>query len=363
MAVDLAARMLASSADIRHRRRRRHPPRRHASRAAHGAHRAPARTTPTPTASSCARRAIATSGLRTRTWKTPDGYAHHLIDPASGEPAWTGVIQATALAATALEAETLAKTALLRGPHAGRTLLARHGGALILDDGELLAGRQPRHQHSSRGDRRMTTADPTQQVFWLASRALGIVAIALLAISVGLGLAMSGRLARRPGLPAKLKRFHEASSLVTLGLIVAHAGVLLADGYLRPGLTGITLPFQLSLPAALDRHRDHRRVARADPGAELLRTHADRREDLALAAPLDSRGVRARPRPRHRRRNRRPLDVDDRDAHAADGADRLRLHLPHAPPAPRPRAATAGNAATPRRPPTAAHTTASSPGA
>ena len=36
------------------------------------------------------------------------------------------------------EAETLAKTALLRGPRAGIELLARHGGALILDDGHLL---------------------------------------------------------------------------------------------------------------------------------------------------------------------------------------------------------------------------------
>jgi thiamine biosynthesis lipoprotein len=82
--------------------------------------------------------AIATSGLRTRLWRTPDGYAHHLIDPATGRPAWTGVIQATALAPTALETETLAKTALLRGPAAGRDVLRRHGGALILDDGELV---------------------------------------------------------------------------------------------------------------------------------------------------------------------------------------------------------------------------------
>jgi FAD:protein FMN transferase len=85
--------------------------------------------------------AVATSGLQTRVWRTERGFAHHLIDPARGTPAWTGVIQATALAATALEAETLAKTALLRGPRAGRDVLARHGGALILDDGSLvLAG-------------------------------------------------------------------------------------------------------------------------------------------------------------------------------------------------------------------------------
>ena len=92
----------------------------------------------------------------------------------------------------------------------------------------------------------MTPGDPTHQLFWFASRAFGIVAIALLGISVALGLAMSGRLARRPGLPAKLKRFHEASVLVTLGLIVAHGGLLLFDSYLRPGLAGVTLPFALS---------------------------------------------------------------------------------------------------------------------
>ena len=48
------------------------------------------------------------------------GRAHHLLDPATGEPAWTGVLAATALAPTALEAETLAKTALLAGPARAR---------------------------------------------------------------------------------------------------------------------------------------------------------------------------------------------------------------------------------------------------
>ena len=91
----------------------------------------------------------------------------------------------------------------------------------------------------------MTATDPSTQIFWLASRALGIVAIVLLSVSVSLGLAMSGRLLRRPGLPAQLTRHHEASTLVTLGLIAAHGGVLLLDGYLRPSLAGVTLPFAL----------------------------------------------------------------------------------------------------------------------
>ena len=45
-------------------------------------------------------------------------------------------MSATALAPTAAEAEALAKAALLGGPLAGRALLARHGGGvLVLEDG------------------------------------------------------------------------------------------------------------------------------------------------------------------------------------------------------------------------------------
>ena len=83
--------------------------------------------------------AVATSGLAKRVWRTPGGYAHHLIDPSTGLPAWTGVIQATAVAASGLESETLAKTALLSGPQAGLAILEAAGGVLVLDDGEVLA--------------------------------------------------------------------------------------------------------------------------------------------------------------------------------------------------------------------------------
>ena len=88
--------------------------------------------------------------------------------------------------------------------------------------------------------------EPTHQVFWFASRAFGIVAMLMLGISVAVGLAMAGRLMHRPGSTAKLRHFHESATLVTLGLIVAHGGLLLFDSYLRPGLVGITVPFMLA---------------------------------------------------------------------------------------------------------------------
>jgi thiamine biosynthesis lipoprotein len=79
---------------------------------------------------------VATSGLNIRVWRGEDGrYAHHLLDPSTGAPAWTGLIGATAVGDTALEAETLSKAALLSGPSGARRFLARRGGLLVHDDG------------------------------------------------------------------------------------------------------------------------------------------------------------------------------------------------------------------------------------
>jgi thiamine biosynthesis lipoprotein len=75
--------------------------------------------------------AVATSGVTRSAWIGPDGQPkHHLIDPATGRPARTGVLQATALAPTALEAEVRAKAAVLAGArHGPRHLI--HGGVLV----------------------------------------------------------------------------------------------------------------------------------------------------------------------------------------------------------------------------------------
>ena len=81
--------------------------------------------------------AVATSGLGRRVWMTRSGPAHHLLDPASGRPAWTGLVAVSALAPTALEAETLAKAALLSGPDGARAWLGRSGGVLFADDGSM----------------------------------------------------------------------------------------------------------------------------------------------------------------------------------------------------------------------------------
>jgi ApbE family len=60
--------------------------------------------------------------------------ARHLLDPATGRPAYTGVVQATALAPTAAQAEAIAKAALLSGPARAAEWLS-YGGVVVFDDG------------------------------------------------------------------------------------------------------------------------------------------------------------------------------------------------------------------------------------
>ena len=86
-----------------------------------------------------ARGGVATSGLNVRLWSDGSGgYRHHLLDPSTGRPAWTGLVGVTAVSPEgALAAETLAKTALLRGPDGARDVLAEHGGLTVAEDGAI----------------------------------------------------------------------------------------------------------------------------------------------------------------------------------------------------------------------------------
>jgi thiamine biosynthesis lipoprotein len=89
--------------------------------------------------------AAATSSIVRRSWRNEDGaIAHHLLDPATGRPVWTGLLAVTAFAPTTLEAETLSKTALLSGGERARRVLARHGGVATRAHGEVeLVGAPP----------------------------------------------------------------------------------------------------------------------------------------------------------------------------------------------------------------------------
>jgi thiamine biosynthesis lipoprotein len=85
---------------------------------------------------------VATSGISIHRWDDGGRESHHLIDPRTGAPAVTDVVQATAIAGSARVAEALAKTAVILGSVDGLDFLARTGAAgavLLLRDGRVVA--------------------------------------------------------------------------------------------------------------------------------------------------------------------------------------------------------------------------------
>jgi thiamine biosynthesis lipoprotein len=82
---------------------------------------------------------VATSTRLRRAWRRAGRDLHHLLDPASGEPAARGLTSVTVLAAEAWWAEVLAKAAFVAGSADGAQLVADHGatGLLVHDDGRL----------------------------------------------------------------------------------------------------------------------------------------------------------------------------------------------------------------------------------
>ena len=85
---------------------------------------------------------VATSGTSVHRWRRSHEVRHHLIDPRTGAPAVTDVVQATVVCGSALRAEALAKAAVIAGSIDGLALLERAGtrGAVILTErGETLA--------------------------------------------------------------------------------------------------------------------------------------------------------------------------------------------------------------------------------
>ena len=89
----------------------------------------------------------------------------------------------------------------------------------------------------------MTGPDPAEFGWWLASRAAGVVALLCITVSVGIGLAMAGRVSKRPALARTLLSVHQQTALIGLVAIAVHGITLLGDRFLSPSLGDIALPF------------------------------------------------------------------------------------------------------------------------
>ncbi len=84
--------------------------------------------------------ALVSSWRTRRTWGAGSERRHHLIDPATGDTAWSGLAGVTVTAPEAWWAEALATAIFLAGPDEAPAYARRHGGGAILirDDGNVL---------------------------------------------------------------------------------------------------------------------------------------------------------------------------------------------------------------------------------
>jgi sulfoxide reductase heme-binding subunit YedZ len=91
-----------------------------------------------------------------------------------------------------------------------------------------------------------TLVDPLPHIWWLASRASGIVALVLVTASVAIGLMVAGKIVRVRGAGPRLTAIHEQTALAGLIAIAVHGLTLLGDPWLHPGVSGITVPFAMT---------------------------------------------------------------------------------------------------------------------
>jgi methionine sulfoxide reductase heme-binding subunit len=91
-----------------------------------------------------------------------------------------------------------------------------------------------------------TSAAP--HLFWITSRAAGIVSLVVASLAVSVGLMMSLRILR--GRRPELLALHEVLSLATLVALAVHGLALLGDGVLSPSLGDIAVPFAWSYKTA-----------------------------------------------------------------------------------------------------------------
>jgi thiamine biosynthesis lipoprotein len=92
--------------------------------------------------------ALVTSTRLLRRWRRAGREQHHIIDPRTGRPAWTGLAAVAVQGPTAWWSEGLAKAALVAGPREGAALLAGAGlrAWMVHDDRTVTTVGTPRQE-------------------------------------------------------------------------------------------------------------------------------------------------------------------------------------------------------------------------
>ena len=220
-------------------------------------------------------------------WRRRDGgYAHHLLDPPTGRPAWTGLIGVTALAPPRSRPRRSPRRRCCRGP-AARPCAARRGtaGCSCTTTATSSSSARSRAAGGATGRRHDRRPTPSSTAGGWPPRASGLVALVLVTASVGSAWRWPAASLRRPASRATLTALHEHAALPGLVAIGVHGVTLLGDPWLHPGVAGVTVPFTMGYRPVFTGLGIVGGYLAALLGPDLLRPPAHRRAAVAQAAP------------------------------------------------------------------------------
>jgi predicted ferric reductase len=86
-------------------------------------------------------------------------------------------------------------------------------------------------------------AELNSKLSWYAARASGLIAWAVVTLSILWGLALSTRLLRRRGVPAWLLDLHKFLGTLSIVFVAVHVGALWADNFVYFGPRELFVPF------------------------------------------------------------------------------------------------------------------------
>jgi DMSO/TMAO reductase YedYZ heme-binding membrane subunit len=182
---------------------------------------------------------VATSSPLRRHWTGPDGRdVHHLVDPRTGTCARTALRSATVVAAAAWQAEVLTKAAIL----GELDVIERLGAAALVRGGcDHVTSGWSRCDPVCRNEE-----EPHDEcsVWWCAIT--GLVAWALLAASVLLGLMLSTHLRPSGVGPAWVLDLHRFLGGLATVFVGVHIASVIADSYVHFNLVSVLVPFASS---------------------------------------------------------------------------------------------------------------------
>ena len=159
------------------------------------------------------RSGLATSGTTVRRWRTDQGEAHHVLDPATGRPAATPWRTVSVAAATCLDANIAATAAIVLGDAAPDWLEARRLPARLVGAGGEV---ERRRRLARRPGGSVIAAAGNAKTFWYLTRGTGIVALLLLTASVVLGVLTTARWRTAAVASLRLAAVHRNLTLLAL---------------------------------------------------------------------------------------------------------------------------------------------------